>query len=130
MTPVITALYAAPLALIMVALSAHVIMLRAKTKISLLDGGNTQLNERIRRHGNFTENVPMVLLLMTIAELLGAPGAWLHATGIILVIGRLVHIPGIRHDNAAAPARIMGASATMLATLIAAGLVLSRVIAG
>ncbi len=129
MIPQITGLYAVPLAVMMVALAAHVIMLRVKTKISLLDGGNTQLNERIRRHGNFTENVPMVLLLMALAELLGAPGAWLHATGAILLIGRIVHIPGIRHDDPAAPARIAGASATMLATLMAAGLILSRVIA-
>ena len=64
MTPAITALYAAPLALLMTALSIHVTMLRAKTKISLLDGGNHHLTERIRRHGNFVENVPMVLLLM------------------------------------------------------------------
>ncbi len=64
MIPHVTALYAAPLALLVTALSIHVTMLRAKTKISLLDGGNHQLTERIRRHGNFVENVPMVLLLM------------------------------------------------------------------
>jgi uncharacterized protein len=127
MAPEITGLYAAPLAVLMVALCAHVIMLRAKTKISIMDGGNVQLAERMRRHSNFTENVPMVLLLMAIAELLGAPGAWLHGVGVILLVGRIVHIFGIRHDDAAAAPRIAGASATLFATLLAAGLIAAQI---
>ena len=130
MTPAITALYAAPLALLMTALSIHVTMLRAKTKISLLDGGNHQLTERIRRHGNFVENVPMVLLLMLIAEMLGTSGTWLHAIGGILVAARLIHIFGISYDKADPMPRIAGGGMTSLATLLAAGNILARVIAG
>ena len=130
MIPDITALYAAPLALLMVALSTHVTMLRAKTKVSLLDGGNPRLTERIRRHGNFVENVPMVLLLMLIAEMLGSSGAWLHAVGGILAAGRLIHIFGISYDKADAMPRIVGGGMTSLATLLAAGNILARVMAG
>lgn len=130
MIPHVTGLYAAPLAVLMVALSLHVTMLRAKTKISIMDGGNLQLAERIRRHGNFAENVPMVLLLMVIAELLGAGNLWLHGIGAILLIGRLIHIFGIRHDKGDAMPRIIGGSATSLATLIAAGTIFTRVVAG
>jgi uncharacterized protein len=130
MIPHITALYAAPLALMMTALSVHVTMLRAKTKISLLDGGNHQLTERIRRHGNFVENVPMVLLLMLIAEMLGASGSWLHAVGGILSAGRLIHMFGISYDKADAMPRIIGGGMTTLATLLAAGNILARVLAG
>jgi uncharacterized protein len=130
MIPHITALYAAPLALLMTAMSIHVTMLRAKTKISLLDGGNHQLTERIRRHGNFVENVPMVLILMLIAEMLGASGTWLHAIGGILAAGRLIHIFGIRYDKADAMPRIFGGGMTSLATVLAAGNILARVMAG
>ena len=130
MTPQITALYAAPLALLMVALSIHVTMLRAKTKISPLDGGNHQLTERIRRHGNFVENVPTVLLLMPIAEMLGTSSAWLHAVGGIFVAARLIHIFGISFDKADPLPRIAGGGMTTLATLLAAGNILERVIAG
>jgi uncharacterized protein len=130
MIPHITALYAAPLALLMVALSIHVTMLRAKTKISLLDGGNHQLTERIRRHGNFVENVPMVLLLMLIAETLGTSGTWLHAIGGVLAAGRLIHIFGISYEKADALPRIIGGGMTTLATLLAAGNILARVMAG
>jgi uncharacterized protein len=130
MIPHITALYAAPLALMMTALSVHVTMLRAKTKISLLDGGNHQLTERIRRHGNFVENAPMVLLLMMIAEMLGVSGNWLHVIGGILAAGRLIHIFGISYDKADAMPRIIGGGMTTLATLLAAGNILARALAG
>jgi uncharacterized membrane protein YecN with MAPEG domain len=46
--PVITSLYAAPLGLMMVALSSHVTMLRAKAGVSIMDGGNVALAGRIR----------------------------------------------------------------------------------
>jgi uncharacterized protein len=130
MIPHITALYAASLAFMMAALSIHVTMLRAKTKISLLDGGNHQLTERIRRHGNFIENVPMVLLLMLIAEMLGTSGTWLHGIGGILVVARLIHIFGISYDKADPMPRIAGGALTTLATLLAAGNILARLMAG
>jgi uncharacterized protein len=121
MTPEVTGLYAVPLTVIMIGLSTHVTMLRAKTGISILDGGNTGLAERIRRHGNFAETVPMVLLLMAVAELLGTAPTWLHAIGLLLVAGRILHPLGLKHDQPAAVLRIMGGAATTVATLIAAG---------
>jgi uncharacterized protein len=79
MAPDITGLYAIPLTLMMIGLSTHITMLRAKTGISIMDGGNTTLAERIRRHGNFIETVPMILLLMTLAELQGtAPASFMR----------------------------------------------------
>ena len=53
MPPIITATYAAILGLIMAALFVHVVLRRAATGISILDGGDTALAERMRRHGNF-----------------------------------------------------------------------------
>ncbi len=58
MTFYYTSIYAVPLGLLMIALSAHTIVLRAKTGISLGHGDRPELAERIRRHGNFVEFVP------------------------------------------------------------------------
>jgi hypothetical protein len=46
----LTGLYCVPMALMMMGLSAHVSILRGKTAISILDGGNITLAERIRPH--------------------------------------------------------------------------------
>ena len=62
MTFPITSIYAIPLALIFLLLWFRVTKLRAATKVSIGDGGNVDLHERIRRHGNFVEWVPMVLV--------------------------------------------------------------------
>jgi uncharacterized protein len=117
----ITALYAAILALILVVLSAMVIAMRAQTKIALYDGGNLQLAERIRKHGNFTEYVPIALILMGLAEAGGASPVLIHAAGIILVASRLLHPLGIRHDKADAMPRVVGGSGTLIAILLCAG---------
>ncbi len=115
----ITSLYAAPLGFMGLGLAAHVIMLRTKTGISIMDGGNNQLAERIRRHGNFIENVPFVLLLMTLAELNGVANIWLHISGALLIAGRILHASGLKHDKLKTFGRIAGALITFLAALIA-----------
>ena len=84
-----------------------------------MDGGNNQLAERIRRHGNFTENVPFILLLMALAELDGATSLWVHISGILLIVGRLLHAAGLKHDQPTAFGRVAGALITFLAALVA-----------
>ena len=118
-SPLITSLYAVPLGLMGFGLTAHVIMLRVKTGVSIMDGGNIHLAERIRRHGNFMENVPLVLLLMALAELNGVGSMWLHASGALLIIGRLLHAAGLKHDQPTAIGRTTGISITILAGLTA-----------
>jgi uncharacterized membrane protein YecN with MAPEG domain len=123
MTFQITSVYAAVLGLVAILLSFQVIQMRTQTKVSLLDGDNNALRERIRRHGNFIEYVPLALILMACAEAGRATFTWLHAIGGILLISRLIHPFGIKHDNASAPARIIGASGTQIAMLLAVGLI-------
>ena len=123
MTFQITSAYAAVLGLVAIFLSFQVIRMRAKTKVSLLDGDNMALKECIRRHGNFTEYVPLTLILMGFAEAGGASSTWLHAIGGILLIARLIHPFGIKHDNGSAPARVIGAAGSQIAMLLAVGLI-------
>lgn len=128
--PLISSTYAAVLAAMMVGLLVHVIMLRARTGISIMDGGNATLAERIRRHGNFIENVPMALLLMLMAELLGASGLWLHGCGLALVAGRVLHAMGLAHDQPKNPLRIIGASVSLLVIAVLVCNILAITFAG
>ena len=91
MTADITGLYAAPLAVLFVVLSARVIMFRRANKVSLGDGGDEVLLARVRAQGNFAEYAPFGLLLILIAELQGTSGLWLHLCGGLLLIGRILH---------------------------------------
>ncbi|MCB1428373.1 MAG: MAPEG family protein [Nitratireductor sp.] len=125
MTFQITAFYAAILAIMMIALSTWVTLLRARLKISILHGDSLPLAERIRMHGNFIENVPMAIIIMGLAEAGGTSPMVLNTMGLMLVAGRILHPMGLRHDKPATFARIAGGSLTTLATLAGVFLILS-----
>ncbi len=113
----ITTVYAIPLGALALLLATAVILRRAKTGISIGHGEDTLLHERIRRHGNLTENVPLLLVLMALAEAGGTPAIWLHATGIAAVAGRLMHAAGLKAGSPTAPGRVFGATLGFLAIL-------------
>jgi uncharacterized membrane protein YecN with MAPEG domain len=116
----ITALYAGLLALISIVLGIRVGMMRGSTGISILHGDNMVLATQIRRHANFTEAVPIALILIAFLELNGASPGLLHGLGIALVAARIAHPLGLHHDNMRSPLRGIGAGGTVLVTLIAA----------
>ena len=64
---------------------------RFKSKISLGDGGDHELRNRVRAHGNFIENVPIALLLILLNDLDGAQDSSLAVMGSILLASRLTH---------------------------------------
>jgi len=64
---------------------------RIRSKISLGDGGDNELRNRIRAHGNFIENVPIALLLLLMNDLTGTSETILKIMGSILLASRLVH---------------------------------------
>ncbi len=88
-------LYAGILGLIYLALSAFIVMGRFKYRVSMNDGGQTDLLKRIRMHGNFAEYVPFALILIFLAEQEGAPETLLHILGAVLILGRLMHLLGL-----------------------------------
>jgi len=95
----ITGLYAGILGLLYVALAMRVIRLRFRHRVSLGDGGQAELLAAIRSHGNFAEYVPLALLLMAMAELDGCSDAVIHAFGILLTAGRVLHVWGLAHKD-------------------------------
>jgi len=120
----ITAFYAGLLALIVIVLGALIGPLRLRTGISILHGDNMVLATAIRRHGNFTESVPLALILLGFLELNGASPGLLHGLGIALVVARIAHPLGLKHDNVRNPLRGIGAGGTTLVTLIAGGMLI------
>ncbi|WP_136658176.1 MAPEG family protein [Nitratireductor sp. XY-223] len=114
----ITGIYASLLAIVMIFLSTRVSILRAQTDIPMLHGENVQLAEWIRRHGNFTENAPMGLILMAIVEASGASVLLLNVIGGTLLVGRIAHPFGIAAKDENKVARGAGALLTAASMLI------------
>ena len=83
-----TALFAAALILV---LTFHVVVLRRKGGVVIGDNNDRVLAKAIRAQGNATEQLPIALILMGLAEFQGAPTLLLLPTALILVIGRLMH---------------------------------------
>ena len=113
-----TALFAALLTVIFIALTQLVIFARQRAKVGLGDGGSATVLQAMRRQANFVENVPLTLLLMALAEAQGTNTLLLTALGWTLVAARLIHPFGIRADAPAHPARIAGAVATTAVQIV------------
>jgi len=116
----ITGLYAGLLTLLFIGLSMNIIRLRLKNKIGIGDGGNEMLAKAVRVHGNFSEYIPLALLLLGIYELNGAGPLWLHALGATLFIGRILHAVGLTKTIGASKQRQIGMISLFIVMLILA----------
>ena len=87
----ITPIYLAIAILIYSILAFTVIGNRRSQKISIGDGGHSELARRIRSHGNFAEYVPLAMITLGTAEVMGVSPQILHFCGAALVLDRCVH---------------------------------------
>jgi uncharacterized membrane protein YecN with MAPEG domain len=95
-----TLITAGLLGLVFLALTIRVVARRAGQKIMIGDGGDADMLERIRAHANFTEHVPLSLILMGGIELTAGHGSlWLWATGGALVLARIAHAIGMSRPS-------------------------------
>src|SRR6266700_2047093 len=86
-----TALYIVLNAVIMIALAANVIRMRYRTRTRFSDSSNPEMLRAIRAHGNNTEYVPIALILLLLAHSLGGGLPLIHAIGLSLTVGRILH---------------------------------------
>lgn len=114
---IITPIYAGLLALLFLLLSYRVIQLRGHG-VSLGDGGNPVLLRRIRAHGNFSEYVPFILLMMGFLELSHFPAGLLHGLGLTLLLARLLHGYALSFTEAFKFGRFWGIFLTFLVLLV------------
>jgi len=108
----VTALYAAILAALMIWLSIQVIKQRRKAQVKYADGGVDALTIARSAQGNAVDYIPITLILMAMVEYNGASLWMIHACGIVFVLGRILHAKGILADRL--KGRISGMKMTFL----------------
>ena len=116
MIPEITIIFVAIFALIQVVITMLAGAARIKNEVHFYDEGDIDLRRRVRAHGNFTETVPITLMAMAGAELMGAPATLIWVFGSVLLIGRLWHYYVIRTVGWS-----NGRAASMMLTFVAMG---------
>jgi uncharacterized membrane protein YecN with MAPEG domain len=114
----ITALYAIPLALLFLILTARVITYRRDNQIGLGDDGDKSLMKRMRAQANFTETVPFSLVLMLLVEF-QFPSLWVvNLIGATLVLGRIAHGIGFSTSPPRMNLRVGGMVLTLVSVII------------
>ncbi len=115
----ITAFYAGLAGLLLIVLSVRVMRLRRARRVGILDGGDPELGRAMRVQGNFTEYVPIVLILMALIEGNGGHAAVVHAIGVILVLARVLHAQGLSSSAGVSVGRTLGTAGTWFVVITA-----------
>jgi uncharacterized membrane protein YecN with MAPEG domain len=113
----IVGFYGGLLGLVLVWLAIACVFARQAAHVSIGDGGDARLIRAMRGQANYTEYVPLCLVLFALMAGLGAPPWELHALGLALTLGRVAH--ALHFTRASAPAwqRGAGAGLTLLALI-------------
>ncbi len=113
----VTSIYIAILGLLFIPFTIRAGIYRGKAKIFIGTGDDPELLRRVRGQANFIETVPISLLILIAMEFMGASHLWLHALGLILVVGRVFHYVGL---TGLGPSilRVLGMIATLSTVLI------------
>ena len=117
----ITPLYAAVLALIYTFLSVRTLRLRRMKKVIVGDSDDIELTRAVRAHSNFAEYTPIAIILIYLLEVQGQSTVIIHALGVALVLGRIIHAWGISQVQENIRFRVAGMALT-LACIISASL--------
>jgi len=126
----IAGLYIALNLILAVVLIYRVVKIRISDKISMGDDNNPVMAARIRAHGNFIENTPLMLIgLFTLASL-SAHVVALHICGIAILLCRLLHAYGMAQPHANGQSRRIGMMLTFVIYISIALYLLYIVIAG
>lgn len=91
----VASVYIAVNILMLVWLAFRVVSRRFRGQISIGDGGSEDLARAIRVHANASEYIPATLVGLLTLAFLQAPVWAIHALGIALTLGRLIHPIGM-----------------------------------
>ncbi len=118
--PFTTALLAAGLGLLGVALTVNVILNRVRARADVGDGGDARLAQAIRAHANFAEQGPLGLIVIGFAEALGTRALIVQVLAGALVVARLASAYGLNRTLKQSPPRQFGAGLTALVIALSA----------
>ncbi len=116
----ITPVYAALIGLLFLGLSANVVRMRFKHRVSVGDGGSQDVIKAMRAQANCAEYAPITLLLVAMAELQGGPAWLVHLLGALILIGRSLHAYGFGRTPQIVLLRKNGMYLTFAALLLSA----------
>ncbi len=109
----LTAIYAAILTFVYVKLTLNVINLRRQNEVSLGDGGREDLQQAIRSHGNFTEYVPLGLILLGCLEANHIHWTIVLLLGGVFTTGRLFYAKAFLEATPNMELRVRGMKFTL-----------------
>lgn len=127
--PATTAVFAALLTLVYVGLAGWVMAARTTGNVLHGDGGDPNLQKRIRSHANFGEYVPLALLLLGLLDAGGGHHTLVLSLLVLLLVGRLLHPVGMLappNSPRQFACRGGGMLATLLVLTVAAVTLLAR----
>ena len=119
-----TALYAAVFGLVLVVLSVRTLRLRRRFQVAIGHGDEPILERAMRVHANFCEYVPIALLLLYFFETGVGGTLWVHALGVTLLVGRVLHAVGVSKTGEDLRFRVIGMAMTFTVIISAAGRIL------
>ena len=93
--PATTAFYAALLALVYLSLSGWVMGSRVSGNVLFGDGGDESMLKWVRSHANFSEYVPLALILVGLLEAGGGSPGLVQGLLVALLVGRILHPIGM-----------------------------------
>lgn len=120
--------YAGLLGLLLLVLSFQVVMLRRRHRVGIGSGQVQALERAVRTQANFTEYVPLAVLLLVLLGISADLPDWsLHGLAGTLVLGRILHAIGLSRSAGTSLNRVVGTLLTWLVLL--AGSVTAVVVA-
>lgn len=120
----VTSLFAALLTLLYIVLAVRIIRLRWRERVGIGTGDSLPLKAAVRVHGNFSEYVPLGLILLALMEANNASELMLFAMGGVLFIARVFHAIGLTKSIGVSIYRTIGVLGTFSMLLVSAGFVL------
>lgn len=121
----ISAIYAAIIAVLFVCLAARVSQIRIKHARLIDEKAKQEIDVAVRAHGNLSEHAALTIILLVLAESLGASAGFLHIVGSLLVLARIAHAWGYTSSRGKTSAlRGAGAGINWLLIIVLSGFLL------
>jgi uncharacterized membrane protein YecN with MAPEG domain len=114
----ISFIYTGILGLVLFKLSLDTIAARRKHQISLGTGDNNEISSIVSAHANFIAYTPILLILLGIIEYSSfLPVLLIHALGVVIVLGRVLHYYAFKGEMSFKP-RVVGMHFTLWPLLL------------